>query len=345
MYLAHVAPDNTMPVPGYEHHSLKCSECGDTERRLVFAGDEVSPDAKNPLQNPPPKATPAREPSAKAMPAKAALVEEAPAKQPSAQEGAAAKATPPSTETPATMGETPVQGRALEPGGQDARHASGPEGAPAAPSNPPAKWAAAVEKGRTRDTAVIPPAPTQPPAAEKAAERPAAASADELSDFDRMWDNLPPRPQAPRPQVPPPQAPPPQAPPPQAPPPQAPQQAAARANPPDPRPGVDALAARVRTALQRQPPRKPGGMLGGAPQAPLAPAKPKGPAEPKDPAEPMGPSEPKPARSVLSQARSRWTHAIATLRTWPGKAARIQKNDAILQIDADALEVRPRRPD
>jgi len=63
------------------------------------------------------------------------------------------------------------------------------------------------------------------------------------------------------------------------------------------------------------------------------------------PAEAIGPSEPKTARSVLSQARSRWTHAIATLRTWPGKAARIEKNDAILQIDADALKVLPPRPD
>jgi hypothetical protein len=321
MYLAHVAPDNTMPVPGYEHHTLKCPECGDTERRLVFPGDEASPDAQTPLQNPPARATPAKEPAAKEAPVKeklasAALAQDASAKEPLAQEGLAEKATTP----------PPDQGREAEPDAQDSPRTGvspivagvppfGQKRAPAAPNeNPPAKWAAAVEKVRTRHTALTPPAVTQPPAPEAAAERPAAASPHEPIDFDRVWENLPPRPQAPRP-------------------------APVRAEPPEPRPGVEALAARVRTALQRQPPRKPAAML--APQAPLAPARPK-------PAEHKSPAEPKPARSVLSQTaalRGRWARAIAMLRTWPGKAARIEKNDAILQIDADALEVRPRRPD
>jgi hypothetical protein len=64
-------------------------------------------------------------------------------------------------------------------------------------------------------------------------------------------------------------------------------------------------------------------------------------------ARPKGLTEPKTAASAPSQTatpRSRWARAVALLRTWPGKAARIEKNDAILQIDADALEVRPRRP-
>jgi hypothetical protein len=294
MYLAHVAPDNTMPVPGYEHRTLMCSECGDTERRLVFAADQPPPDAETSVQ-----AQPAREPPTKAMPPKVALAQKAalapepPAKEPSAQEGPAEKTTPPNSVTPATVGETPVQARAVEPSGQ--------EGTPAAPAEtPPAKWAAAVEKLRTRHTTL-----TQPPAAEKAAEGPASAKADDPSDFDRIWENLPPRPQAPRP-------------------------APARADPPDPRPGVEALAARVRTALTRQPPRKPAGMLA---ETPLA--RPKGLVEPKTAASaPFGNVTP----------RSRWAQAIALLRTWPGKAARIEKNDAILQIDADALEVRPRRP-
>jgi hypothetical protein len=312
MYLAHVAPDNTMPVPGYEHRTLMCSECGDTERRLVFAADQPPPDAETSVQ-----VQPAREPPTKAMPPKvalaqkAALAQEAPAKEPSAQEGSAEKTTAPNGGAPATVGETPVQARAIETSGQDSRRESGQEGTPAAPAeNPPAKWAAAVEKLRTRHTTL-----TQPPAAEKAAEGPASAKADDPSDFDRIWENLPPRPQAPRP-------------------------APSRADPPDPRPGVEALAARVRTAFARQPLRKPAGMLAQAPQAPLAPARPKS-------AEHNSPAEPKTARSVLSQTatpRSRWARAIAVLRTWPGKAARIEKSDAILQIDADALEVRPRRP-
>src|SRR5262249_56989330 len=106
------------------------SECGDTERRLVFAADEAAPDAKTPLQNPPTNARPAKEPPAIAMPAKTALAQEAPAKEPSAPEGSAIKATLPSNERPATMAHPPVQVRAVEPGGQDGRHATGPEGAP-----------------------------------------------------------------------------------------------------------------------------------------------------------------------------------------------------------------------
>src|SRR5262249_59176597 len=116
-------------------------------------------------------------------------------------------------------------------------------------------------------------------AAEKKGPRAPSARAANTPALYAGWGTPPPPPRTPRRQNPPP----PQPPPPQAPPPQAPQQAPPRANPPDPRPGVDALAARVRTALQRQPPRKPGGMLGGAPQAPLAPAEPKGPTEPRGP--------------------------------------------------------------
>ncbi len=36
MSLIDVAQDDTMPVPGFEHHSFTCSACGDAERRLVF---------------------------------------------------------------------------------------------------------------------------------------------------------------------------------------------------------------------------------------------------------------------------------------------------------------------
>jgi hypothetical protein len=81
-------------------------------------------------------------------------------------------------------------------------------------------------------------------------------------------------------------------------------------------------------------------MLAQAPQAPPAPARPKSAAH-------KGLAEPKTALSALSllaTPRNRWARAIALLRTWPGKAARIEKHDAILQIDAAALEVRPRRP-
>ena len=36
MLLMKVVQDDTMPVPGFEHHNFMCSGCGDVERRLVF---------------------------------------------------------------------------------------------------------------------------------------------------------------------------------------------------------------------------------------------------------------------------------------------------------------------
>jgi hypothetical protein len=37
MTLISVVNEDTMPVPGFEQRSFKCSECEDTEQRLVFA--------------------------------------------------------------------------------------------------------------------------------------------------------------------------------------------------------------------------------------------------------------------------------------------------------------------
>jgi hypothetical protein len=36
MRVVQVVPDDTMPVPGYEHHTLECPACHEVERRLVF---------------------------------------------------------------------------------------------------------------------------------------------------------------------------------------------------------------------------------------------------------------------------------------------------------------------
>jgi len=36
MQVVQVVPDDTLMVPGYEHHTLQCSGCNDIERRLVF---------------------------------------------------------------------------------------------------------------------------------------------------------------------------------------------------------------------------------------------------------------------------------------------------------------------
>src|SRR6266404_5093560 len=41
MYVAQVVQDGTMPVPGFEHHTLKCLECGEIERRLVFTREKT----------------------------------------------------------------------------------------------------------------------------------------------------------------------------------------------------------------------------------------------------------------------------------------------------------------
>ena len=43
MYVTQVEQDRTMPVPGFEHHTLECLECGDIERRLVFAREKTQP--------------------------------------------------------------------------------------------------------------------------------------------------------------------------------------------------------------------------------------------------------------------------------------------------------------
>jgi hypothetical protein len=36
MHLVQVVEDNTMMVPGYEHHTFMCSGCSEVERRLAF---------------------------------------------------------------------------------------------------------------------------------------------------------------------------------------------------------------------------------------------------------------------------------------------------------------------
>ena len=53
MILMKVVEDDTMPVPGFEHHTFMCSECHDVERRLVFTkhGREGEPE---PVQVAPP---------------------------------------------------------------------------------------------------------------------------------------------------------------------------------------------------------------------------------------------------------------------------------------------------
>jgi uncharacterized Zn finger protein len=43
MCVTQVAQADTMSVPGFEHHTLECLECGDIERRLVFTREKTQP--------------------------------------------------------------------------------------------------------------------------------------------------------------------------------------------------------------------------------------------------------------------------------------------------------------
>src|SRR5262245_47281935 len=43
MHVTQVMQDDAMPVPGFEHHTLECLECGNIERRLVFTREKTQP--------------------------------------------------------------------------------------------------------------------------------------------------------------------------------------------------------------------------------------------------------------------------------------------------------------
>jgi hypothetical protein len=45
MRVMQVVPDETMAVPGYERHTLQCSDCGDVEQRLVFSREKTPVDS------------------------------------------------------------------------------------------------------------------------------------------------------------------------------------------------------------------------------------------------------------------------------------------------------------
>jgi hypothetical protein len=68
MQVVQVVPDNTLLVPGYEHHTLQCSGCNDIERRLVFnreAAERAAAAEATPAAPPAePVAEPANEPAA-----------------------------------------------------------------------------------------------------------------------------------------------------------------------------------------------------------------------------------------------------------------------------------------
>ena len=46
MILTNVVQDETMAVPGFEHHTFMCSECQDIERRFVFMKQDPNSDTE-----------------------------------------------------------------------------------------------------------------------------------------------------------------------------------------------------------------------------------------------------------------------------------------------------------
>jgi hypothetical protein len=53
MVLVKVVPDDTMAVPGFEHHTFMCSDCSDIERRLVFNKQFEASESEHIVHQPP----------------------------------------------------------------------------------------------------------------------------------------------------------------------------------------------------------------------------------------------------------------------------------------------------
>ena len=69
MLLMQTVQDETMPVPGFEHHTFMCSSCHDVEHRLAFA---------KPGEQPRPEAVPVHAMPVHAVPVHATSVDAAP---------------------------------------------------------------------------------------------------------------------------------------------------------------------------------------------------------------------------------------------------------------------------
>jgi hypothetical protein len=59
MVLMNVVQDDTMAVPGFEHHTFTCSECQDVEQRLVFTKQHRESDTEPMLEQAAPPVVPA----------------------------------------------------------------------------------------------------------------------------------------------------------------------------------------------------------------------------------------------------------------------------------------------
>jgi hypothetical protein len=109
MALMNVVQDDTMAVPGFEHHTFMCSGCGDVEQRLVFAkpgeplpSTEASPVVAKPAEPLPVVAKPAEPLPVVAKPAEPLPLHAAPPISPSP--GVRSEPTPAAAPIPAAPG-------------------------------------------------------------------------------------------------------------------------------------------------------------------------------------------------------------------------------------------------
>jgi hypothetical protein len=58
MRLMSAVPDETLMVPGYEHHTLQCMGCNDIERRLVFNRERAAQAAEPVVEDVAPPVSP-----------------------------------------------------------------------------------------------------------------------------------------------------------------------------------------------------------------------------------------------------------------------------------------------
>jgi hypothetical protein len=333
MHVEQVAPDDTMPVSGYEHRTLKCPQCGDTERRLVFVGDRASAESTSvETTNPVVETTisvvettiPVVEPTIPVIETTIPVAEP----------------TIPVVETTIPVVEPRIS---IADRGQDQPGVASDAGSVA-------KWAQAVEKVRTRHTALA-----RAVAAENKPAKTAATRSNEAADdFDRMWESpVPPR------QQPPPRS---EPSPPQrrddplrgtTPPPATTPRTPFR-RPDTPFAPVRSDAAAAPAGLKRAPESK-------SSQTKTLPTKTLPtktlptktlPTEtlPTEtlPTETL-PTETLPTETLQSNtpqgntSQGAWARAVAMLRERLDRATKLDRNDTILRIDDDALKVKPRQ--
>jgi hypothetical protein len=305
MHVEQVAPDDTMPVSGYEHRTLKCPQCGDTERRLVFVGartsaESTSVETTNPVVD---TTISVVETIITVVETTIPVVETT---------NPVVETTIPVVEMTIPVVETTIP--VVETRISAADRGQGQPGvAPDAGSV--AKWAQAVEKVRTRHTALA-----QAVAAENKPVKTATPRSNEaMDDFDRMWESpVPPR-----------------------------QQPPPRSEPSPPQRRDDPL--RGTTPPPATTPRTPFRR----PDTPFAPVRSDAAAAParlkRAPESKSSQTKTLPTETLQSNtpqgntSQGAWARAVAMLRERVDRATKLDRNDTILRIDDDALKVKPRQ--